>query len=334
MTPALVEQANRREAARLKLIDLHPAGDGFLADVLLGLSRRSPEIPCKYFYDAAGSVLFDRICELPEYYPTRTELGIMHRHAAAMATRIGPGAVLIEYGSGSSLKTRTLLAALESPGAYVPVDIAKEHLLDAAARLSVDFPRLDILPIAADFTRPFQLPDDVARRGRRVVYFPGSTIGNFTPDEAVALMAGMARLAGPDGRLLLGVDRVKPRAILEAAYNDAAGVTAAFNLNLLTRMNRELGADFDPTRWSHRAFYNEEAARIEMHLESRVLQAVRVGGATFLFEAGDSIRTEYSHKYDRARIDAMAERAGWEVRRSWSDAQEWFSVLELVARRG
>jgi L-histidine N-alpha-methyltransferase len=328
MTPALLEEARRR------LLDLEPPEAGFLAEAVDGLSRRPPELPCKYFYDAAGSLLFDRICDLPEYYPTRTELALTRRHATAMAESVGRDAVIVEFGSGSSLKTTTLLAALTAPRAYVPVDIAREHLLDATARLSAGFPGLDIRPICADFTRPFALPEDLARHANRVLYFPGSTIGNFTPDEAVDLLGTMGRLAGPAGRLLLGVDRVKPRPILEAAYNDAAGVTAAFNLNLLARMNRELGADFDLRRWTHRAFFEPVASRIEMHLESRVLQAVRVGGRTFRFEAGSSIRTEYSHKYDRARIDAMAAAAGWAVRNAWSDEREWFSVLELVRRTG
>lgn len=307
---------------------------GFLRDVLCGLRRRPKRLPCKYFYDDAGSRLFEEICELDEYYLTRCELDLLRRQAGEMAEAAGPGAVLIEYGSGSGLKTRLLLDRMRNPAAYVPVDISGEQLRRSAERLARRYPGLPVLPVVADFTRPFELPPLPPGGGHRVVFFSGSTIGNFRPAEAVRLMAQMARVCGPGGGLLIAADRKKDRAVLEAAYNDRRGVTAAFNLNLLARINRELGGDFALDRFRHRAFYDEARGRIEMHLVSLADQAVHVGGAAFDFARGESVRTEYSYKYDREGFAALAARAGLRVERTWTDEKGWFGVQWLTPQSG
>jgi dimethylhistidine N-methyltransferase len=305
----------------------------FRADVLAGLSRPQKRLPAQYFYDAAGSRLFDRISELPEYYLTRTELGILREHAVAMAARCGPGCLLIEFGAGSLTKVRLLLDRLDAPAGYVPVDVSSDHLRAAAAALADDYPALEVMPVVADFTGPFTLPDALAASAvaRRVVYFPGSTIGNFDPPQADALLGRVARLVGAGGGLLLGVDLRKPVEVLEPAYNDAAGVTAAFNRNLLVRINRELGADFDPERFRHHAFYSTGRSRIEMHLISEGRQRVGVGGRMFDFRSGESIHTENSYKYDLRELTARAARSGLRLNEAWTDAQEYFAVLFLTA---
>jgi dimethylhistidine N-methyltransferase len=290
------------------------------------LRRPRKELPCKYFYDAAGSALFDAICETPEYYPTRTELAIMRADAGEMGARLGAGCQVVEYGSGSGVKTRVLLRHLLRPTAYVPVDISAEHLVRSARELALRFPEVEVQPVAADFTRPFDVPDPATATHRRVVYFPGSTVGNFAPPEALVLLTGIAGLCGPGGALLIGVDLKKDPAILNAAYNDAAGVTAAFNLNLLARMNRELGADFDLATFRHRAFYNEAAGRVEMHLVSTREQTVRVGGQPISFAAGESIHTENSHKYAPGEFKQLAAKAGLDLVTLWTDPGRLFSV--------
>jgi dimethylhistidine N-methyltransferase len=305
--------------------------DRFLADVHAGLSAPQKRLPPKYFYDRAGSRLFDRITELDEYYPTRTELGIMRRAAGEMAARCGPRCLLAELGAGSLVKVRLLLDRLERPAAYVPVDVSGEHLRAAAAELAADYPGLDVIPVVADFTQPFALPTVPA--ARRVAYFPGSTLGNFDPHEADALLRRVARLVGPGGGLLLGVDLRKDEAVLEAAYNDRAGVTAAFNLNVLARINRELGGDFDLSAFRHRAFYNRELSRIEMHLVSLREQRVRVGGRAFRFRAGETIHTENSHKYDPAELAARATRCGLRAVEWWTDERGYFAVAYFTADR-
>lgn len=302
---------------------------GFRADVLAGLSRPRKRVPPKYFYDAAGSQLFDRITELPEYYPTRTELAILREHAAAMAARCGPRCLLVELGAGSVTKVRLLLDRLESPAGYVPVDVSGEHLRAAAATLAGDYPGLEVVPVVADFTTSFQLPEVSA--SRRVVYFPGSTIGNFDPPQVDALLRRVARIVGPGGGLLLGVDLQKDEAVLSRAYNDAAGVTAAFNRNLLVRINRELGADFDPATFRHAAFYDRLKSRIEMHLVSKVDQEVRIGRETFAFRTGESIHTESSYKYNIAEFAVRARRCGLRLDETWTDAHNYFAVLYLTA---
>ena len=303
-----------------------------LADALAGLRLLQKTLPCKYFYDAAGSKLFDQICALPEYYPTRSELAILRAHAAGMAALLGPDLLLVEYGSGGSVKTRLLLDRLERPVAYVPVDISGEHLMETVWALRVDYPGLAIEPVCADFNARFALPRLPRAVLRRAVYFPGSTIGNLSESGAIALMAGVARLVGPGGAFLVGVDLKKDPRVLERAYDDAAGVTAAFNLNLLARLNRELDADFDLARFSHRAVWVEGASRIEMHLVSEVEQVVHIDGTPIHFARGETICTEHSHKYTLAGFSRLAQRAGFAVRRVFSDPRQRFSVQVLEVR--
>ena len=305
------------------------ANDPFLSDVLIGLSRPQKRLPSKYFYDAVGSQLFDRITELAEYYPTRTELAIMRAHSAVMAAMCGPRCLLIELGAGSLVKVRLLLDRLDRPAGYVPVDVSGDHLRAAARALDAEYPALGVYPVVADFTKPFEAPPVPA--ARRVVYFPGSTIGNFDPHDADALLHRIGKFVGPGGGLLLGVDLRKDPAVLEPAYNDALGVTAAFNRNLLVRVNRELGADFDPAGFRHRAFYNRERSRIEMHLVSTTEQQVRVCGRTFAFRAGESIHTENSYKYDLADLAHRAAENGLRLDETWTDANRHFAVTYLTA---
>jgi dimethylhistidine N-methyltransferase len=313
----------------LTLLDLVPTND-FRIDVLTGLAKSPKAIPCKYFYDAIGSRLFERICAQPEYYPTRTELAIMRRHVRDMAAALGPHCLLIEYGSGSGVKSRLLLEHLDAPAGYVPIDVAREALVHSAQALAYYFADLEVLPVCADFTQPLELPMAARTPRRRVVYFPGSTIGNLTPDEAAVLLRQTARLCGPGGALLLGVDLKKDPALLHAAYNDHAGVTAAFNLNLLTRINRELGGDLDPAQFWHHALYNPVEGRIEMHLVSRVQQRLSIGEESFTLAEGESIRTEYSYKYSPAEVHGLAAAGGFVVRQAWFDDAAWFGVWELL----
>lgn len=320
--------ARARHRRSVQLIDLAPPAADLRADALAGLSAPQKYLPCKYLYDDLGSWLFEQICELPEYYPTRTELAITRAHAAELAAVCGPGCALLEFGSGSSVKTRILLEHLSHPAAYVPIDISRVHLLTAAEALAFDYPRVPILPVCGDFTREIP-PLDLGER-RTVVYFPGSTIGNFVEDEAVALLRGIAARVGPGGGLLIGVDLQKDAKLLHAAYNDARGVTAAFNLNLLSRLNRELGADFDLDAFAHLAVYDPAAARIEMRLVSRYDQVVRIDGRPLVFAAGEHILSEYAHKYTREGFAALAARAGLQVRQVWTDPAELFSVQYLT----
>lgn len=317
----------QREANRLALA---PSVDLFRSDVLRGLRLPAKQIPSKYFYDETGSQIFDEICQLPEYYPTRTELGIMQRHAGEMAQLLGRDCLLIEYGSGSSVKTRLLLDRLAEPAAYMPIDISGEHLLRSAESLAQVYPGIEIFPLCADFTMLAELPSLGRQPARRVIYFPGSTIGNFTPREAVELLRQTARLAGPSGGMLLGVDRKKEPWVLHAAYNDARGVTARFNLNLLARINRELEGDFPLEDFWHHAFYTPQQGRIEMHLLARQALRVHVAGEEFHFAQGESIRTEYSYKYSLDDLQALAAKAGFAVERTWTDRRGYFSVLYLT----
>jgi len=313
-----------------RLIQVTPAlpaaAIDFACDLIAGLRARPRRVSPKYFYDAEGSRLFDLICELPEYYPTRTELGLLQRHAGEMAALIGPGAEIVEFGAGASRKVRLLLDALHAPRRYLPVDISGDHLDAAAQALRQDYPGLEVLPLAADFTHGLTLPAAV---GRRVGFFPGSSIGNFDPDEALRLLQRMAVWLDGGG-LLIGVDLVKEPQRLHAAYNDAQGVTAAFNRNLLARANRELGADFDPDGFAHYAFYEPMAQRIEMHLVSRRAQSVTLCGEHLAFEAGDAVHTENSYKYTLDGFARLARGAGFEPRARWVDAQNDFSVHWLV----
>ena len=314
----------------IQLTDLCPETDTFLDEVRDGLQQPQKAIPAKFFYDVRGSQLFDQITELPEYYLTRTEMGIMQRFVGEMVERIGPRTLLVEYGSGSSLKTRILLDHLTDPAGYVPIDISKEHLLRSAATLAAAYPGLTILPVCADYTSAFRLPD--LDGARPVVYFPGSTIGNFSPDEARAFLRRIAGIVGSGGGLLIGVDLKKDIALIEAAYNDAQGITAAFNKNMLARINRELGGTFDLDRFEHEAFYNRAHGRIEMHLVSLIDQCVRIGKGQVPFRKGETILTEYSHKYSLDDFAALAASAGFAVEQVWTDDEHLFSVQDLVAR--
>jgi dimethylhistidine N-methyltransferase len=305
------------------------APDEMLTAIWAGLGKRAKTLPTQLLYDEQGSALFDQICELPEYYLTRTELAIMRESIADIAQAIGPDAAIIEYGSGSAIKIRMLLRALESPAAYIPVDISREHLLNASAELAAEFPDVHVMPVAADFTRPFEVPLSLTHTGRRVAYFPGSTIGNFERAQAVALLRQMARLVGGDGRVLIGADLQKPRSVLEPAYDDASGVTANFSLNILHRINRDFAADFDASRFRHRSYYDEVEGRIVITLVSTVAQIVTVSGRQFALAADEAIRTEYSHKYTLAGFAEMASEAGLRVDRVWTDAKAWFSVQLL-----
>lgn len=318
-------------SAAVPLVDLRPEAGSFRDDVIAGLSRRVKSLPPKYFYDARGSELFEAICELPEYYPTRTETALMLERGAAMARHPGPRCAVIEYGSGSGRKTRVLLGALD-PVAYVPIDIAREQLARTAAEISRAFPRAAVTAVCADYSRPLALPEGaVPASARRVIYFPGSTIGNLTPPEAADFLAVARRLAGAGGGMLVGVDLKKDRARLNAAYNDARGVTARFNLNLLARINRELGGDFDLSAFRHHAFYNERLGRVEMHLVSLRKQRVRVDGASFSFHGGETIHTENSYKYTVPEFQALARGAGFEPVDCWTDPEALFAVHYLAA---
>lgn len=298
-----------------------------LCEVLAGLGQFPKFISSKFFYDVRGSELFDKICELPEYYLTRTEIGIMRRYVVEITAAIGPQASLIEFGSGSSMKIRILLEHLELLAAYVPVDISRDYLVAAADRIQREFPLVEVLPVAADFTQPFELPDPKVMPVRNVVYFPGSTIGNFSPDAAQNLLRVMYGEAGENGALLIGIDRQKDRSELESTYNDSAGVTAEFNLSILCRINRELGANFDLSRFRHRAIYNDTAGRIEMYLDSVCEQVVIIDGQEISFTAGEAILTEHSHKYTLEGFAEMVGSAGFAVHNIWSDPDEKFSVL-------
>ena len=352
---------NSRVAAgrRAQLLDLRPPPASLCGDVRRGLASAPRKLPPKYFYDDAGALLFERITQLDEYYPTRTEIRILERHSPELASLIGPRARLVEFGSGSGAKTRIVLEQLEQATSYVPIDISRRQLLAFADSFSRDFPELHVQPVCADYSRAVRLPADPGEPRRTVAFFPGSTIGNFEVPEAEAFLRQVAALCGVGGRLLIGTDLHKDRAVLERAYNDESGVTAAFNLNLLARINRECGADFDLDGFRHQAFYDELQQRIEMRLVAARAQAVSLpvrGGfrsarrgsdfapqrsrpeaarpdrrapARFHFQAGDYITTEYSHKYTTAGFTALAARAGWRVIRAWADERCWFAVWLL-----
>jgi dimethylhistidine N-methyltransferase len=310
--------------------DLAPSEESFRDAILSGLGRRQKSIPCRFLYDARGSELFEAICELPEYYPTRTETRILEDNAPEIATLIGRSAQLVEFGSGASRKVRTLLRAFDQPSAYVAIDISREQLLMAADDLAADFPDLAIVAVCADYMRPFDLGPLPAHKGRRLGFFPGSTLGNFTQSEAIEFLAGTRRVIGADGAMLIGIDLQKDRATLEAAYDDAQGVTAAFNLNLLARINRELDADFDLRRFAHDASYNEAAGRIEIYIRSLADQIVTVAGRAIRFSASERIHTEDSHKYTVEGFHRLAARAGYRSLRTWTDRDRLFSVHFLT----
>jgi dimethylhistidine N-methyltransferase len=311
--------------------DLAPRQETFEAALIRGLSQPQRAIPCRFLYDAQGSALFDAICELPEYYPTRTEMSILRRRAGEIAELAGPGQVLVELGSGSSTKVRLLLEALERPAAYVAIDISGEHLLAAAEAVAAEFPGLSVAAMCADYGQPFGLPHFEGASGR-MGFFPGSTIGNLPPPQAEAFLRLWAGRLGPGSAMLIGVDLKKDASILEPAYDDAQGVTAAFSLNLLARANRELGADFDVQAFRHEARWNEARSRIEIHLVSLKTQRARVAGRVFDFAAGERVHVEDSCKYTVEGFAALAGWAGFDTVRTWTDEAHLFSVHWLTVR--
>lgn len=324
-------RARARPPSAVQVLDLQPAAEDILGEVLAGLRCTPKTLPSKLFYDARGSALFEQICAQPEYYLTRTELGILQTRMPAIASAIGERALVLEFGSGSGIKTLRLLESLESVAGYIPIDISKAALTASAAALRQAFPDLPILPICADFTQPIELPDSPRPVRRRLMFFPGSTLGNFAPAAALTLLRRMRSLVGPGGLLLLGVDMKKDPARLEAAYNDAAGITAAFTLNLLTRLNRELGADFDIGQFGHRARYHLLAGRIETHLVSRCTQKVSINGDHFVFREAEAMLVEYSTKYAHSDIQRLAGQSGFRVIEVFSDDEGDFSLQLLQA---
>ena len=316
---------------RVTVLDLEPVSADFLAEVLAGLSSSPRTLPCKFFYDERGADLFQKICELPEYYITRTETELLRRYAPEISESIGANAALIGFGTGAGIKTRMLLEQLQDPIAYIPVDISKQRLIDSAVELSHAMPALEILPVCADYLQELQFPQPLRKPDHMAVFFPGSTIGNMEPPVAADFLRKICRLCGKSGGLIIGIDLQKSREVLEAAYNDSAGVTAEFNLNLLVRANRELGADFEPTRWKHRAVYNESEGRIEMHLVSEDEQAVHVGGREFRFAGGEKIVTEFSYKHTIEGFTRLAASAGFrEASRVWTDPEKMFAIFHFA----
>lgn len=315
----------------VRLYNFLPPGNWFLEDVLAGLGRPQKALPPKYFYDERGCRLFEAICELPEYYPTRIELAILRAQIGEIAQFLGPDVELIEFGSGAGVKTRILIESLQPP-LYVPIDIAADTMRAASTELAKSFPLLNVAAICADYTRALALPDFAGTPIRRkVVFFPGSTIGNFTPSEALAFLKQARRLVGAGGALLIGVDLKKDKKTLDAAYDDAKGVTAEFNLNLLHRINAELGADFQPKRFRHKAFYDPIMGRVEMHLESSYAQFAHVAGRRFDFASEETILTEISCKYSVAEFQELGKKAGFSPEKLWTDPEQLFSVHGMVA---
>jgi len=309
-----------------------PSADSdFLADVIAGLSTNPRTLPSKYFYDERGAALFQKICELPEYYITRNEIDILDRNRTDIASQLGPNIELIGLGTGAGTKTRILIEALVRPAVYIPVDISAKQLRESSVLFQSIFPDLEILPVCADYLQPVVLPSPSRKATRNIVYFPGSTIGNFDPTEATEFLRRVANVTRKNGGLLIGVDLKKEHDVLEAAYNDSAGVTAQFNLNLLEHINRELGADFDLDQWRHRAIYNSGAGRIEMHLISEIDQFVYLDDQKFHFRRGEKIITEFSYKYAPEEFAALAGKAGFEFIQMWTDAARLFGVFYFVA---
>lgn len=316
-------------AERYDLTDLHPARDDLLDDILAGLSATPKCLPSKYFYDRRGSELFEDITRQPEYYLTRVELALLADSAAGIAAAVGPRAHVVEYGSGSGRKTRLLLDALDDPVAYTPVEISRSALVGSVERLDREFGPVQMLPVLGDFTRAVALPGTERTAGRVLVFFPGSTLGNLTDSDAVRLLKAMRDTMGPRGAALIGIDLQKSPALIEAAYNDAAGVTAAFTLNLLVRLNRELGANFDLGAFRHRAVYVPGRGRIETFIDSLRDQVVKVHDRSFAFAADEAMQVEYSHKYTDEGFAALAERAGLAVVQGWNDPKDWFGLRLL-----
>ena len=310
-----------------KLVDLHPPQGGLRREVIEGLSRIPKQLPPKLFYDHQGSALFEEITRLPEYYLTRTETAILESRADDMLTEIGAAPALIEFGSGSSTKVRILLDRMRGPATYVPVDISIKPLTEAAESIAADY-HVNVIAVCADYSRAFTLPP-LPRAARRTIFFPGSNLGNLNSEEAREFFRRSRALLQRGDGMLIGIDRVKDRQVLHAAYNDSRGVTARFNLNLLQRINRELGADFDLAEFEHLAFFNEQESRIEMHLRSRRAQSVQIDGRKFRFDAGETVHTENSYKYGDGDLERLIDGSGFALTRTWSDAAKWFSVHYL-----
>ena len=320
--------------AHAAVLDREPAKSEFLSEAIAGLSSTPRTLPCKYFYDARGAALFQKISELPEYYLTRAELQILDRYCGDIARALGPNIELIGLGTGAGTKTRILLEKLEAPAAYIPVDISKKQLERSTASFRKILPTLEILPVCADYLEPIRLPSPARQALRKIVYFPGSTIGNFEPDAARQFLQRVANHCRRGGGLLIGVDLQKDRHVLERAYNDSAGVTAQFNLNLLARANRELGADFDLEQWQHYAVYNSTESRIEIYLISEIDQTVRLQDRQFDFRAGERIATEYSYKYTKESVIELTREAGFDFSQMWTDDARWFGVFYFICSRG
>lgn len=317
--------------AKAALTDLRPKPDDIIGDALAGLSRTPKRLPSKYFYDARGSKLFEDITRLPEYYLTRVEQALLDASMLQIAAAIGPGAHVVEYGSGSGRKTLQLLEGLRDPVAYTPIEISRTALLASTAKLAACFPDIEMLPVCADFTAPVALPLPAREPRRTLMFFPGSTLGNFTHDEAVGVLRAMHATMGADGRALIGIDLDKDPARIEAAYNDAAGVTAEFTLNLLVRLNREIGSDFDVGAFRHRAVYLRDKQRIETFLVSQHAQNVHVAGRTFHFTSGEAMQVEYSQKYTDGGFESLTASAGLVVAERWNDPNDDFA-LRLLRR--
>ncbi|MBE9127409.1 MULTISPECIES: L-histidine N(alpha)-methyltransferase [unclassified Coleofasciculus] len=317
----------------LECYDFQPELGSFHDEILQSLAQSKKAIAPKFFYDKRGSELFERICELEEYYPTRTEIALLKTHSQEIAQLIGKGSLLIEYGSGSSTKVRILLEALQEPVGYMPIDISQEHMVQASAELAQSYSELDVIAVCADYTQDFQLPPYSKKPvNKKLIFFPGSTIGNLDPTQALHLLKQSASLLDTGDGMLIGVDLKKDPAILNAAYNDALGVTAEFNLNLLERINKELNANFDLANFRHWAFYNEEYSRIEMHLISLKEQTVAIAQIPFHFHEGETIHTESSYKYSIEEFQELADRAGFDAPQVWTDANHLFSLHYLMVR--
>lgn len=314
---------------RLNFCDYTSPHSSFLEEVTKGLSLVQKEIPCKYFYDENGSYLFERICCLKEYYLTRVEIEILKNSAAEIAELIGKNATIVEYGSGASVKTKILLNALKNPARYVPIDISKAQLAEAGSKIAEEFDQMDVCCICADYLGHYYVPKD-KKNTKRVVFFPGSTIGNFKKSTAIGFLERITNVCGKGGALIIGVDLIKDVRILEKAYNDEEGITALFNKNLLTRINSELGFDFDLNAFNHKAIYNEDDGCIEMHLVSKTCQRVRGDGQEFCFEKGESILTERSHKYTLEGFENLALKSGFKTEKVWLDKNKWFSLQYLT----
>lgn len=319
--------------SEIRFNDVSPETEFFYRDIVHGLSQPKKTIPCKYFYDEKGLSLFNQICKTEEYYPTRTELSIMTQYAEEIAKVLGPQCLLMEYGGGNAEKIKLLLKHLDSPSAYIPVDISREHLRQEAEELNREYPELEVLAVCADFTQKFEVPVPQKKVAHKVIYFPGSTIGNFDRDQAVELLQKMASLSSSSDGLLIGIDLKKEASILNRAYNDEQGLTKGFNLNLLVRINKELGGNFQLDEFQHKAFYNEQEGRIEMHLMSAVEQTVSINEHQFHFREGENIQTEYSYKYSVDEFAQMASLANYTLQKSWIDENHLFGVLYLTLNK-